>query len=554
MSTVSKASTKGKKKTKGKGKGSKAKNVEPIVIEDSSVIEAPPAESQPAKEGQGRKRASEQISNDDYIRGERESTIRPERPTKRRDTRSRNSMAQEVNYPPLGLEASAAEAPTETNQPPRATRKRASSRARKVSTASTASKASLRADVPDDTAIEAELAAELEKPLSEDEEMTEAPTILAQSEPPKKGKNGKGAASTASVRKAAAKSTDEEQHQMADDIMQPTEDSQMEVNDEKAKKKPRLGKGKGKKKAGNTGLGERAPSPEMQAENNDQLEDQDSTIAEAQPKAIDMATTSDAGLEVDVPKPKKGGKKKAAGRPKIQKQEAGNASSGEQSIDSQEAIDAFLKAMPKPPSAKAQNSKTKEKGEKSQRSMPGAFDSTELSMAEHLSPPTTERVPDKADSPPRPVKEATPSPSPQSSDAENQPPSSRPSSRRPPLQPVSPSRMQAIQVPLVMTPKQSPSKLTRPIGGLTTSRPWVAVDVEMIFALSPGTMNKENVFMNVDGYLTSPEKKMTVEQWISHIAQETESRLREECERVVGVFEKEGSRAMTTLEGIECTE
>lgn len=75
----------------------------------------------------------------------------------------------------------------------------------------------------------------------------------------------------------------------------------------------------------------------------------------------------------------------------------------------------------------------------------------------------------------------------------------------------------------------------------------------MVFATTtPGT-EKENldVLDIARGALTSPEKKMTVEEWINWNAGKAEERLRAESERVVGVFEKEGTRALRVLEGIE---
>lgn len=69
--------------------------------------------------------------------------------------------------------------------------------------------------------------------------------------------------------------------------------------------------------------------------------------------------------------------------------------------------------------------------------------------------------------------------------------------------------------------------------------------------------DKENadlngIFKNVKGTLTSPEKKMTVEEWITWNAKNGEERLKRECERLVGRFEKEGGRAIQRLEAIEC--
>jgi hypothetical protein len=59
---------------------------------------------------------------------------------------------------------------------------------------------------------------------------------------------------------------------------------------------------------------------------------------------------------------------------------------------------------------------------------------------------------------------------------------------------------------------------------------------------------------NLKGELETPEKKMTVEEWIMWNAKNGEERLKRECERLVGQFEKEGARAMRALEGIECVD
>jgi hypothetical protein len=54
--------------------------------------------------------------------------------------------------------------------------------------------------------------------------------------------------------------------------------------------------------------------------------------------------------------------------------------------------------------------------------------------------------------------------------------------------------------------------------------------------------------------LTSPEKSMTVEEWIKFNAERGAERLRNDCERLVGRFESEGNRALKALEGIVCQE
>ena len=146
---------------------------------------------------------------------------------------------------------------------------------------------------------------------------------------------------------------------------------------------------------------------------------------------------------------------------------------------------------------------------------------------------------------------STPSPSPQASDAENQPPSTRPSAKRPPV--LSPSKGQAIRIPLApTTPTMSPSKRNIIAGSLQSSYSWTAIDLENVF-MAAGDQFKENADLRA-ALLTSPEKKMTVEDWVAFNAKRGEANLRAECERMVGIFEKQGGRAMMALEGIECYE
>lgn len=145
--------------------------------------------------------------------------------------------------------------------------------------------------------------------------------------------------------------------------------------------------------------------------------------------------------------------------------------------------------------------------------------------------------------------------SPQSSDAENQPPSSRPSATRPPIVANSPLLTQTKRIPLTATtPTSSPSGRT--VSRLQSSIPWTAIELEKIFLGSP--VNKENnsffggAVSEVAGELDSPEKKLSVEEWVQFNAKKGEAKLRNECERLVGKFEGEGVRALRTLEGITC--
>jgi hypothetical protein len=164
-------------------------------------------------------------------------------------------------------------------------------------------------------------------------------------------------------------------------------------------------------------------------------------------------------------------------------------------------------------------------------------------------------------SPAPPSKETTPIESPQSSDAENHPPSSKLSvSAKRPATPHSSSG----RIPLTTsTPTTSPSK-RNVIAGLQSVHPWKAADLDEIFLKSPGDENTggllgkemlgEAMQKATNGDLTSPEQKMTVEEWIHYNAEMAEEKLRNECERMVGCFEREGMRAMKALEGVECVE
>ena len=174
--------------------------------------------------------------------------------------------------------------------------------------------------------------------------------------------------------------------------------------------------------------------------------------------------------------------------------------------------------------------------------------------AAQIAPPPHAATPEKKAFPGLISAQKTPrlAASPQSSDAENQPPSSRPSALRPPLEMQSPSKLQTIRVPLAAsTPTASPSR--RNISRLQTSMPWTAVEFAKFFQASPDA-DKENVAEALKGELTSSEKKLTVEEWIYHNAKKGEEKLRNECERLVGRFEGEGVRALKTLEGIRCAE
>ncbi|KAF4554463.1 Bir1-like protein [Elsinoe fawcettii] len=168
-----------------------------------------------------------------------------------------------------------------------------------------------------------------------------------------------------------------------------------------------------------------------------------------------------------------------------------------------------------------------------------------------------------------------------SSDAENHPPSSNaraskrisaaaapvipPPAPSPPVEIAAPAPLQAprlspvktTRVPLAaQTPNRSPSKHSpTKLGYLKARTPWTATDIETIFFPAEGQENAgtgmAKKIADLGAQLTSPEKKMSVEEWINFQARKGEERLKEECERLVWLFEQEGTRAMGVLEGVE---
>ncbi|KAM5348000.1 hypothetical protein ACJ41O_007824 [Fusarium nematophilum] len=166
------------------------------------------------------------------------------------------------------------------------------------------------------------------------------------------------------------------------------------------------------------------------------------------------------------------------------------------------------------------------------------------SSAHLANPPST---PGRIISPAPSARQAaiSPSQSPQSSDAENQPPSSKP------MASANPKRVAL--APVATTPTRgSPSKRNM-IAGLRSTTPWTELDLEAILGSPRTNSDKENGvdrFLKQGQTLTSPEKQMTVQEWISHNAAEAEKKLKHECESMVSRFESEGTKAMRVLEGL----
>ena len=151
-------------------------------------------------------------------------------------------------------------------------------------------------------------------------------------------------------------------------------------------------------------------------------------------------------------------------------------------------------------------------------------------------------------SPPQPSKKPTASPSPQSSNAENHPPTEEPfdimSIFSPPMSPHKRALLAAEYAQLSPPRNNTNTGARRPQPAHT----WTPADLETIFLPPPsaGKANKQNMV------LTTSEKEMSVEEWVAFNAEEAYEKLRQDGERYAQAFEAEGLKALKALEALEC--
>ena len=666
------------KMRKGNGKGG-SKNPKKGKAAQKQV-EEPPTESSyrepedddfsvkidqsPEAEPRGKKRKSEDAGQADEAKEEMEAASEAP-PTKRRATRTRSSFAIDQSHAeaiqPLkdeDVDMTDAEKPVASSAPVskkgrQGGKKRASSSTRKALKMSTASQASLRSAIPRDDDIEAALVLDLDRPLTDDEEIDIEEDVkpktrrLTRTKPDSK----KSTASRALTRKAnrASSAQPDESVIIVDDVIQPKQleeahdDDQApnkennspgdESSTEKAVTKPpprkRATKPKASRKendneheldreqepAEEESIHRKSRPPPKQTRQvsrqlpargtrmsaistNQDVEAQrlDSSMLHSPTLGDDFGHETDASVVTQSHEIQKGRTKGPAKKgPKGKKARPANENTEEfvqppnDPADGQAAVVDEMPEAPAVEEKKQPEGPDKPKGKKNSKakagpktgkakkgaskskapvkevegdsleppkpsSPPHVREASAESRAESLSVPA---VADLPTSPRAQTAHSTPAASPQSSDAENHPPSSRPSEVRPPLAVQSPTRSQMTRIPLaVSTPTRSPVKNT--FSRLQTSVPWTMTDLEQVFQGTPGQEKENNPFnLGIDAVkdsLTSPEKKMTVEQWIQFNAQRGEEKFRSDCERTVGKFEAEGMRAMRTLEGIECAE
>ena len=585
--------------------------------DDFEIKVAPP----PTKKTRGRKRKSDEVD-------EVTSTIQPESalmgtmepPAKRRLTRSRNSvLGQTVSPVATSIVGDIQMAHANDMPPPqipksktavKGRRVRASSRARQVSTSSTASMASLRGAIPDDSALDAALEAELDRspPKHGGELLSEGdPTSRkAHSNKTRVVDNAEGA-SMATVRNAVKDSIGDSNDAVGKSmkdiqreavISKPkrrvvsrqkaptsqsepaglTKDDTEEIHTEVAPKKRGPKSKKASRKEPTRKTREEESSHSILEEHQqsvlassiiEQHVAQDDSEHETDVSAVQSQGKRAAPKRGRVPRKNKTSQNPAAvitdhakhekQSPLVEQHEINAGAAVDEEVDTHEVEDPEAvverpsKTAPKP----KKGAKSKNRIAKATTPPPAPPPSSpmhDLVASATREANTPQRLPTPASTDATPTKPApTRTMNSPPSDVENQPPSSRPASVRPPLQIVSPSKFQPVRVPLALsTPVGSPSKHN--IAKLQTTLPWTAIDLDRFF-LGPSP-EKENTTIHfstrTQGALSSPEKKMTVEEWIKKNAGEMEERLRGDCERIVGRFEGEGMRALRTLEGVVC--
>jgi hypothetical protein len=506
---------------------------------------------------------------------------------------------------------------TETSKPApkkrgkQSTRIRAPSTKRKASAASTASQASLRDIEPADEEIEAALEADLNRPLTDDEIVP--PTKPARSRATSRSQTKKAAASVAPARQEARESTNSTATmQTANEelsTMLNADETFASIPPIKNPKQRATRKGKVQQEASASALENtlsddvgqldqtsvEPPAEEAPARGKGRQPSRKASRQVSRQKAkkvepevpVEMAkptqeavsaevTIIHAPAEDDDDSQKKGKtvkravsttKKGMKGKASTMKEEVvgDNVQVAIEQKEPKEPVPEAVADDPEPeqPKPKATRGRPKKKLTKEPEPEPEPVNEPVTKAVETVPEPQNASSEPKASST-TPVKPKSapaaaqqipsPTPSPQSSDAENHPPSSRPSATRPPL--VVPTSPVATRVPLAAsTPTAARSNLNT--SKLSTTFPWTGVDLDYALAGTPGAAGQENLDLSqkfVKAELTSPEKKMTVEQWIRHQAALGRERLKGECESIVQRFENESVRALKALEGIVAEE
>ncbi|KAK3938213.1 hypothetical protein QBC46DRAFT_460363 [Diplogelasinospora grovesii] len=577
MTQGGRKTAKGRKAPATKARKTRAKQADAVeILEDEPEAPVPPP-----KPARGRKRASDAMEDSAITNAEAPAP-------KKRAARTRASNTTTADTSIMTTATQETDMPDAAPVKPAAGRKKAAAKTtRKASQSSSlkpkASIASLRANLPEDEEIDRQLQADLERPLTDDEDLA----ADSESEKKKGPASAKGRAKKpTTTRKASAqnKKVQNEDHAMFDPTLaEPDEavieaelkaleleveaEEQMEVERQIETETLAVPK-KGRKAAGTRKVSKQTkkakppvpPSdpvdePMEEAEPEPEPVQEPVQPEEPEPEPMDDADTS-SGTVVNKTAARTSTGKRGRGRPP-------KRSSALQSADEE--------LEERRSSAESVQVKVQfESGTRESLRKTPARVSTQPAPVEEESTTPTGPTPARTDKalPPPPPQSETPRPPPttprahritpsalakqtaispsqslQSSDAENQPPSSKPSSK--PTASAMPKRV--VLAPVAATPRNV-------VAGLQSTTPWTVVDIDMVFSSpSKSEADKQNGvdrLLRKGTELTSPEKRMTVEEWIYHNAGLAEQKLKHECEVMVTTFEKEGTRAMNVLEGL----
>jgi hypothetical protein len=595
QSTASQPTTKSKgtkKSSKAKSKSSKSKKDEVAETDSQMDIDTTdynqPEPPKTKRATRGKKRASDQIEGEQSNVIDMESVEDVEPPAKKRATKSRNST-QEHSIQNDGVITDMQPDESIPEEEPRrgrgTTKKKASSKSRKASNSSSTSKTTSKSRAPSDGELYAALVADLEK--AEPRE----PSVEATAKPSKKTKS-----------KKKQKATPEPSEDVVDNVNEnemPTDQAISEEPDSVvAAQDVKPSPTKSTRRSWSSTIPEPEPEPEPEPsteklpktrkrsvapethkDKTDSIHHESFISVEIPARVPEKETRAEMidENEADVKGPKKKTKQRSStDEAKKPKKTSKTTETPEPEQVPEQDVETRNSPMEQPPISAGLDTPKQEKQDQpqeqevEQRSTRRRLSRVPPKTAERYSDipeekqlartfagsqgSSSHRISDSAEQEnvsPLPASKSTPSLSPQSSDAENQPPSLKHFVSRPR---IASSKQQVMRIPLAAS-TPSPSKRNANTGGLHTTRPWNPIDIDEI--LLAATSDKENVDLssalnNVKGDLTSPEKKMSVEEWIKWNAKNGEEKLRQECERLVGQFEKEGARAMRVLEGIEC--
>ncbi|KAK2041401.1 AT hook domain-containing protein [Colletotrichum somersetense] len=592
-----------KASTASKGRKTKAKKDEPVeVVEDEAMPqeEAPP----PPKPARGRKRTSDEV--DESALNVSEAPAPKKRTARGRGkTTADSSMVEQSQQ-----DSSIADAP----QPAKASKGRktanasgtkGSRKASGTSQRSTASVASSRAAPgafpEDDDEITRQLEADLERPLTDDEDImqdsdSERNKVPAQKSKTKKSRAGNGTAASPEPSETREMFDTEPYVANEDDVDEEMKqlEAEMTIDEPEVVEVPK----KGRKAAGTRKVSKQTKAQKAKSVKPPVEEDEPEMPAKpAQTEEADAMEEDELSTATVITKPARTSTGKKRGRPSKASLASGASLEDASKAEEVEVVEPEAEAQAEPKAeAETESAETSvrqsfasarqtpaltdqrdELGDEPEEAGEEVEEEREPEVGQEVEfepePEPTPRSAPKESSPappsspviassarhslqhqqgtPRisPAQSArqaavSPSPSPQSSDAENQPPSSRPSST---------SQKRVTHAPISSTPARPSSPCKRKaLASLQSVTPWSPVDIDLIFG-SPEKSDKRNPvdrLLHKGSELTSPEKRMTVEEWIHYNADQAEAKLRQECEAMVSKFESEGSKAMNVLEGL----